>query len=204
MRRFLLAGCTCLTALLLAPVEAQQPDKAIRPGPGLLGRARLDKKDIGIVFRYEHGKVFRHELVEQKFAEKLDKELPRRGLEIVLQGRLHLPKDMMVHARMAGGSVSHGVHTLWINGLEMGSVGDDIQKSQIFKLNFEAGTHRVKWVLRGGRFGNNLLRFEDASTGKLLPLNYSEDDVQEAGPFNAKELGIADSQERGWPIPLDW
>jgi hypothetical protein len=182
----------------------RQQDRAVEPGPGLIGRTLLEGKDLGIVFRYEHGKVFRHELVERKYAEKLDKGLPHRGLEIVLQGRLHVPKEMTVHARHAGGSVSHGVQSLWINGLEIGSVGDNTVKSQIYKLTLEAGTHRVKWILRGGRFGNNLLRFEEPATGKPLSLTFSAEDVKEAGNVPARNVGVANSEERGWPIPLDW
>src|SRR5688572_17556166 len=154
MRRFLALLPIC--ALPLTFADARQQDKSVQPGPGLIGRTLLDGKDVGIAFRYEHGRVFRHELVERKFAEKFDKGLPHRGLEIVLRGRLHVPTEMTVHARHAGGSVSYGVQSLWINGLEIGSVGDNIQKSEIYKLKLEAGEHRVKWVLRGGRFGNNL------------------------------------------------
>jgi hypothetical protein len=204
MRLLLVMTCACVVGLSLAFAEVRQPDRAVQPGPGLIGRTLLEGKDVGIAFRYEHGKVFRHELVERKYAEKLDRGLPRRGLEVVLQGRLHVPRDMTVHARHAGGSVSHGVQSLWINGLEIGSVGDNIQKSQIYKLNFEAGTHRVKWVLRGGRFGNNLLRFEDPATGKLLSLTYSAEDLKAVGKVSAREVAEATSEERGWPIPLDW
>jgi hypothetical protein len=200
MRYFLVASCT----LSLAFAAARQPAKPIQPGTGLIGRTQFEGKDIGIVFRYEHGAVFRHELVERKYAEKLDRALPHRGLEIVLQGRLHVPKEMTVHARHAGGSVSHGVQSLWINGLEIGSVGDNTRKSEIYKLTLEAGTHRVKWVLRGGRFGNNLLRFEESATGKPLSLTFTEEDLKGIGDVPAKDVAIAASQERGWPIPLDW
>src|SRR3954451_21576501 len=199
---FVPAGVTLL--LGVSPAGPRQADAVLRPGPGLIGRTLWDGKDVGIVFRYEHGKVFRHELVERKVAERLDEKVPHRGLEIVLRGRLHVPREMTVHARHAGGSVSHGVQTLWVGGLEIGSVGDNIQKSQVHKLTVEGGTHRVKWVLRGGRFGNNLLRFEDPATGRLLPLTFSEEDLRAAGKFSPRDVGEAVSEERGWPIPPGW
>jgi hypothetical protein len=204
MRLRFIVIAVSVASLSLAFADARQQDKPVQPGPGLIGRTLLDGKDVGMVFRYEHGKVFRHELVERKFAEKFDKGLPHRGLEIVLRGRLHVPKEMTVHARHAGGSVSYGIQSLWIGGLEIGSVGDNTQKSQIYKLKLEAGTHRVKWVLRGGQFGNNLLRFEDPVTGKPLSLTFSAEDVKDAGQFSAKDAAVANSEERGWPIPLDW
>jgi hypothetical protein len=202
--RFFVASVACVLGLSVALAGPQKADKVVRPGPGLIGRTLLDGNDVGIAFRYQHGKVFRHELVQRKIAEKLDEKVPHRGLEIVLCGRLTVPKEMTVHARHAGGSVSHGVHTLWINGLEIGSVGDNIQKSQVYKLKLEAGTYRVKWVLRGGRFGNNLLRFEDPGTGEMLPLRFSAKDLRAAGRPFTKDVGEAASEERGWPIPPGW
>jgi hypothetical protein len=183
--------------------KASQND-AVRPGPGLLGRTLLEGKDIGIFFRYEHGKVFRHELVERKFIEKRDEKLPPRGVEVVLQGRLLIPRRMSVSARHAGGSVSHGVQTLFVDGKELGTVGDDRQKSHIYALTLEAGAHAVKWVLTGGRFGNNLLRFEDPDTGKPLSLSYSAEDLKDVGKIPRNDLTDAASEERGWPIPQGW
>jgi hypothetical protein len=202
--RLLLASVASALGLSLAVAADRQADTPLRPGPGLIGRTFLDGKDVGIVFRYEHGKVFRHELVERKFAEKLDRPLPHRGLEVILRGRLHVPREMTVHARHAGGSVSHGIQTLWINGLEIGSVGDNTRKSEVYRLTLEAGTHRVKWVLRGGRFGNNLLQFEDPQTGKPLSLTFSAEDLKEVGKVSARDVAEAVSEERGWPIPQGW
>jgi hypothetical protein len=185
-------------------VAGDQPGKGVQPGPGLIGRTSAQGKDVGLVFRYEHGKVFRHELVERAFAEKLDKKVPHQGVVVVLRGRLHVPRKMTVQVRHAGGSVSHGVQTLVVNNKLLGTVGDDTQKSRIYRLQLKAGTYPVKWVLTGGRFGNNLLRFENLTTGKLLPLTFSAQDLKEVGKFAAGDLAVADSNERGWPIPLDW
>ena len=57
--RFVVASVACVLGLSLALAGPRQPDKVVRPGPGLIGRTLLDGKDVGIVFRYEHGKVFR-------------------------------------------------------------------------------------------------------------------------------------------------
>jgi hypothetical protein len=88
--------------------------------------------------------------------------------------------------------------------MELGSVGDDRQKSRVYALLLEAGTHTVKWVLTGGRFGNNLLRFEEADTGKPLWLSYSAEELKEVGKLSRNEITDAASQERGWPIPQGW
>jgi hypothetical protein len=202
MRLFLAAGGVCVLGLSLA--AAGQPDKAVPPGPGLIGRTLRDGKDVGIYFRYEHGKVFRHELVEQKFIAKLDEQLPPRGVEVVLQGRLLVPRRMTVRIRHAGGSVSHGVQTLSVDGKELGSVGDDRVKSRVHKLTLDAGAHPVKWVLTGGRFGNNLLRFEDPATGTPLTLAFAAEDLKDVGKPNRSDLTDAASEERGWPIPQGW
>jgi hypothetical protein len=189
-----------------APMRGAARPKAdpVRPGPGLIGRTSVDGKDIGLVFRYEHGRVFRHELVEEKVVDKLDRGFPHRGVEVVLRGRLEVPRAMTVRARMAGGSVSHGIHTLMIDGQEVGSVGDNRQKSRTDLLSLAGGTHPVQWVLRGGRFGNNLLRFEDPQTGDLLPLSFAEENLKEVGPVPAKDVVPVTSDERGWPIPQGW
>jgi hypothetical protein len=202
--RFVVASMACVLGVSPPLAGPRQPDKVVRPGPGLIGRTLLDGKDVGIAFRYEHGKVFRHELVERKVAEKLDEKVPHRGLEIVLRGRLTVPRKMTVHARHAGGSVSHGTHTLSVGGRELGSVGGNTQKSRVHKLTLHSGTHRVEWVLRGGRFGNNLLRFEAPATGDLLPLTFSAEDLRAAGEPPAEDVGEAASEERGWPIPQGW
>src|SRR5262249_9041796 len=150
MRLMLLAGCALgLSSLSLAPAAAPLPVKSVRPGLGLIGRTSVHGKDAGIVFRYEHGSVFRHELVQRKFAERFDAKVPHRGAEVVLEGRLHVPRRMIVRVRFAGGSVSHGVQTLFLGGQELGSVGDDTRKSQVHELNLGKGTHPVKWVLTG-------------------------------------------------------
>ena len=189
-----------------APMRGAARPKAdpARPGPGLIGRTSVDGQDVGVVFRYEHGKVFRHELVEGKVVDRLDRAFPHRGVEVVLRGRLAVPRAMTVRARLAGGSVSHGVHTLLIDGQEIGSVGDNRQKSRTDLLTLSEGAHPVRWVLRGGRFGNNLLRFEDPKTGALLPLSFTEEDLKEVGPVPAKDVVPVTSEERGWPIPQGW
>ena len=122
----------------------------MEPGEGLIGRTLIDGKDIGMVFQYEHGKVIRHEVLEKQIVEKLDVTMPARGIEVVLQGQLRLSEKKTVRVRQAGGSVSHGVHTLYVDGQEIGSVGDDRQKSGVYELNLAEGTHTVKWVLTGG------------------------------------------------------
>lgn len=109
--------------LPFAKKQSDRQDNAVRPGPGLLGRTFLEGKEVGFFFRYEHGKVFRHELVERKFIQKRDEKLPPKGVEVVLQGRLLVPRKMSATARHAGGSVSHGVQTIFVDGKELGSVG---------------------------------------------------------------------------------
>lgn len=202
MRFYPAVGVFCVLSLPLA--DAAPPAKALRPGPGLIGRTSFEGSDIGIWFRYEHGKVFRHELVEQKFIEKRDEKLPSRGVVVVLQGRLHVPRQMLVEIRHAGGSVSHGVQTLFLDGKELGSVGDDRQKSHFYKVTLDSGTYPVKWELTGGWFGNNLLRFEEADTGKMLRLSFSAQDLKEVGKPSASDVTDAASEERGWPIPQGW
>ncbi len=182
-----------------------RPAPPLQPGSGLIGRTLLDGKEIGLVFQYDHGKILRHEDVEKPLIEKLDRvPFPPRGVEIILQGQVTVPRKMTVNARLAGGSVSFGIHTLSVDGKEIGSVGDDRQKSHLYPLTLTPGQHSIRWVLRGGRLGNNLLRFEDPNSGKLLPLTFSRDDLKDFAAFPAKNVIRITSTERGWPIPQGW
>jgi hypothetical protein len=176
----------------------------VHPGDGLIGPMSLDGKDAGVVFRYQTGKVVQHELLEKHFVEKRDAKLPSRGVAVVLKGRLQLSAKMTVLVRVAGGSCSHGVHTLYVDGRELGSVGDDLQKSRSYWLELAPGEHLVRWELTGGLFGNSVLRFEEADTGKLLPLSYTKDDLKGIESFPAKRVVDVTAEERGWPIPQGW
>src|SRR4051794_15737287 len=102
---------------------------------------------------------------------------------------------------MAGGSCSHGVHTLYVDGRQLGSVGDDLQKSQAYWLELDAGDHAVRWELTGGLFGNSLLRFEEADTGTPLALSDAQEDLKGLETFPAKRVVDVAAEERGWPIP---
>jgi tRNA A-37 threonylcarbamoyl transferase component Bud32 len=159
---------------------------------GLIGRTTVQKKDIGLVFRYRTGEVFGGETVREKVFEYGG---GMRRVRIELNGTLRVPKDMTVIAWLAGGSSSGGVHWLYVDGREVGSVGDDRVKNTKYRLPLKKGDYEINWILTGGDFGaNSLLQFFDPD---LRPLTVSTSKMQiEAAKAGVVKAMIENSTQR--------
>ncbi len=143
---------------------------ALREGElaGLMGRARVSGKDAGLVLRYQPGRVF----PQQTFDDLLAKQgIPSRNVQIELGGVLRLDKTTSVVATHKGGSGDRGVLRLYLNGRELGVVGDDHTKDTTYQVELPSGLHAIRWLLTGGAIGNaNLIQFADAQTNQPLPV----------------------------------
>ncbi|MAE66798.1 MAG: hypothetical protein CMJ18_21220 [Phycisphaeraceae bacterium] len=176
--------------------EPVTPD-VVRRG-AMIGRTSVHGKDIGLVFRYETGKTFAHSTVQEQVF-KHGGEM--RGARIELMGMLRVPRDMTVRAWMAGGSSSGGVHRLFVDRREVGSVGDDRQKNLVFRLPLSRGDYAVRWVLTGGDFGSSLLTFLDPTTGQPLDVVITQELLTSARsmPVNAEIDNSVDQTFWGMP-----
>lgn len=151
------------------------PDPELPKERGLLGRMtirtekrslfgiRITVDDSRYLFHYQHGLIFSQG--------DLPKDLIGDNRFVVkLEGYLKVPRDMVVIIYHAGGGVSHDINRLYVNGRELGSVGDDRKKHATYEVPLAEGYHPIRWELTGGTFRSNLLAFIDPDEGKLLPL----------------------------------
>ncbi len=148
-------------------------EAAAAAGPSrLIGRTTVRGDDVGVVFNYELGKPLTHGTIQQYVpVENISRT---RGVQITLTGSLHVPANTTVLAWHTGGSPTGGVHRLYIDGDEVGSIGDDTVKDIVYRLELDAGVHPVKWVLSGGDFGRCVLQFVDLRTKRPLRVTVSE------------------------------
>lgn len=184
-----------LRTVYLADAHALQA--AARPPleDGLTGRATGDGKDTGVIFRYANGRFFHRNQVP---AEVLDHD----RFQITLEGFVDVPRDMTVKVWLAGGGVSHDVNWLYVNGKEVGSTGDDRGKNYTYDVPLLKGRHKVRWLLTGGTFTNNILVFLDPQSGELLPLKSRG--VAAIRRSEDEPLIEINGTEMGWPIRENW
>jgi len=184
-----------------APVE-EKPKRG-KPRPGLVGLTSVGGKQVPIIWVYGHGKVLHHADIASAFTKHL-REMPKSGIRIEFQGCLYLKRNSKVRVWHAGGSSNGGVDTLSIDGQPVSKIGDDTKKSHQFEQGLGRGKHKINWVLVGGHFATNLLKFEDLKTGDLLPVYFSQEDLEGLEDFRKKEIYEVESEKRGWPIPAGW
>lgn len=177
-----------------APPKPRPMEKAAIPmaGSGLIGHAVVGGRDSHILFHYQHGKIFNPEPLRKRIS---------GDFVLQVKGELDVPRDMVVKAWHAGGGVNGDVNTLFVGGRKISSVGDDRSKQAISDLKLKKGAHEVVWELKGGTFRNNLLKFVDPESGKLVPLGFSKIRLPDV---KIKEVVRVGSDRRGWPIPSDW
>gem|GEM_PF-2706930 len=149
--------------------NAKNLAKGAKVFPGMIGRARNDGFDIGTIFLYRQNSWFRHD----DFTPILTKKgrLPGK-VEVQLIGLLQVPAAGDIAIRHAGGSAAGGVCRLYINGKELGAVGDDRTKDTIYNVTLPKGVYQLKWVLTGGQLGSCLIHAENSSQ-EVLPIVYT-------------------------------
>jgi hypothetical protein len=151
-----------------APTDFQpgSPTAKKKAFDGLIGRATVDKRDLGLLLRYRPGM----HLTDETFA-NLRSKVGARGarVDIELRGMLKLTGNVKVKVRHEGGTSTGGVHTLYVNGKEIGVVGDGHVKSATYDLPLGRGAHTIRWVLTGNRLGSCLLEFQEPD-GAAIPI----------------------------------
>jgi hypothetical protein len=168
---------------------------------GLVGMVYVQQERTNVVFRYGNGMVFAPSLLEGAVVAP---GATSDGVEINLRGRLHVPKDLTVRVRHAGGSSSRGYATLSIDGKEIETLGDDRKKVSEQNLELSGGEYSVDWILSGGVIGHCLLEFADAATGSPLPLSHTQEHLKAMGTDSGTQFIDVNSKQTGWPIPAGW
>lgn len=171
-----------------------------RNEPGLIGGSTINGELGGIVFRYHHGRLLTAEEIRSRFH---GGEPPFPDVRIELVGYVEVPHDMTVKIWHAAGGVNNDHGELTIGDHLLGTVGDDLVKNVIYVVRLSQGAHRVRWVLTGGTFQNNLLRFEDPQTGTLLDVFHDAGQREASGADSAREIVVADRDPAEWSIAVD-
>jgi hypothetical protein len=177
---------------------------ATNPYAGLVGGTLVNGKKSGVAFHYLHGKVFPPEMIRDRFH---DPGTPLPAVSITLVGYVNVPSNMTVKIWHAGGGVNGDWNALYVDNRLLGKVGDDLKKNMIYVTQLKKGVYQVRWVLNGGTFQHNLLKFEDPESGKLLTLFHTGLQRTGTGASTADELVEAASDKTGWPLatsPKGW
>jgi hypothetical protein len=119
-------------------------------------------------------------------------------VSITLLGQVEVPREMTVKVSQAAGGVNGDHGTLFIGDRQLGQVGDDTAKAEVYILTLPAGVHPVRWVLTGGTFQNNLLKFEDPNSGELLRVFYDDAQRRLSGAADAREGVEAAADPAEW------
>jgi hypothetical protein len=186
----------------LSPTSPQkQPEKQSDTRvAGLIGTAQKNGEPTGIAYHYPHGKIFPPALIRDQFH---DGELNRPSVRIELIGYVDVPEETKLDIYHAAGGVNLDHGTLFIDGRQLGQVGDDTAKSVIYTLTLPKGTHEVRWVLTGGTFQANLLKIQNAKSGELLTLFHTQKQRDETGASKAVKTIDAQGEVEGWPPGFD-
>lgn len=174
-----------------------QPEGGTRIG-GLIGSAQRNGVATPISYHYPHGKVFPPALIRERFHDG-EQELPSVRIELV--GYLEVAEETKVDIFHAAGGVNGDHGTLYIDDRQIGQVGDDTVKNVIYTLTIPKGTHKVRWLLTGGLFQANLLKFQNARSGELLTLFHTPQQREETGAGKAAKTIDAQGELEGWPLP---
>jgi hypothetical protein len=176
-----------------------QPEKeSPKTAPGLIGAATIEGEPAGVAFHYEHGKLFDRELIWSRFHQPIEGGIHFPNVTITLLGQVEVAQPMTVKVSQAAGGVNGDHGTLFIGDRQIGQVGDDTAKAEVYLLTLPAGIHPVRWVLTGGTFQHSLLKFEDPSSGELLPLSYTADQRHQSGAAAAREHVEAAADPTEW------
>jgi hypothetical protein len=190
--------------LLDALAQARTPDRPAQEqktgetAPGLIGAATIEGEPAGVAFHYEHGKLFPRELIWERFHRTSDGVTQFPNVTITLLGRVEVPQAMTVKISQAAGGVNGDHGTLFVGSRQLGKVGDDTAKAEVYLVSLPAGVHPVRWVLTGGTFQNNLLRLEDPATGQLLRVFYDGQERRKSGAAEAREHVEAAADPSEW------
>lgn len=150
-----------------ATQEATGPSIATGMVRGMIGLTEVSGRQTGILFRYKPGMVFNNATIQETLGAHGH---GMKGVKITLHGVLTVSSNGTVLLWHRGGSSSGGVHRLYIDNNEIGSIGDDRSKKSVYKVKLKAGAHAVQWVLTGGNFGNSSLNAFTEDGSREIPI----------------------------------
>jgi hypothetical protein len=180
--------------------RSEAADAGQQRTPGLIGTAQKNGEPSQVAYHYPHGKVFPPDLIRQRFHDGR-KDLPSVRIELV--GYVEVDQETTVDIYHAAGGVNGDHGTLYIDGRQVGQVGDDTVKNVIYTRTLPAGLHEVRWVLTGGLFQPNLLKFQDSAIGELLSMFHTAAQREETGASRAALVIDAQGEVAGWPPATD-
>ncbi len=156
-----------------APDHAAQAARARFEPPrefqALLGRLRVDGRDVGILWKYRSGLL----LADANVADVLLQSGINRGhLQLDFVGKLQLAETTSVSVALRGGSPQGATATLFVDGKQVGAVGGEHPASNRFELELVKGEHKVAWQLSGRDLGANSLQFTATETSTPLVVYY--------------------------------
>jgi hypothetical protein len=94
---------------------------------------------------------------------------------------------MTVKISHAAGGVNGDHGTLYVGGRQLGQVGDDTAKAEVYLVTLPSGVQPIRWMLTGGTFQNSLLQFEDPRTDELLRVFHDDAQRHETRAADARE-----------------
>ncbi|QDU29803.1 hypothetical protein ETAA8_49180 [Anatilimnocola aggregata] len=136
--------------------------------PGLFGLVLVDNQVQNVLVSYQPG----HTITGAEFDPLLQPfRQPTQRVMIRLEGVLIVPKDGDYTFHHVGGSSSGGVHTFFVRGEKISTVGDDRTKNEMRTISLPKGEHILKWELTGGGLGNAKIdvRCADGAPADALP-----------------------------------
>ncbi len=187
-------------ARLLAALSDDSLTLAKQVTPGLIGGSTVNGEKAGIVYLYHHGRLLAADEIRSRFH---GADAPFPDVRIEMAGYVQIPRDMTVKIWHAAGGVNNDHGELSIDDRLLGTVGDDLVKNVIYVVKLPHGAHRVRWVLTGGLFQNNMLKFEDPQTGELLEVFHDSGQRSATGADSAREIVEVDRDPAEWSIAID-
>ncbi len=181
---------------LLEQLRGKQPKTKMN---GLIGTAKIADEQTYVAYHYKHGRLWNHELIRKRFHRTgSDGNLQVPSVVIEMVGYVDVPKNMTVKIWQSAGGVSADHGELFVGDRRLGITGDDTHKQVIYMVDLPMGRHPIRWVLTGGMFQNNLLKFEDPNSGKTLNVYHTDKQRRDTQAAEATATVIADADPGEW------
>lgn len=142
-------------------------------GQGMIGRITMQRGDLGALLHFEPGKIFFNVRLLEIFSElgvKPDK------FQIDFVGKLKLEEAKRVRIDLAGAHQGGGELKLFINGRQVGEVGDGNKNKtfESYRVPMQPGEYTLLWQLSGMHIGQARIELVDMATDQALPVVYDQ------------------------------
>jgi len=142
--------------------QPQPPESII----GMLGRLKVDGRDLGVAIRYEPGTAITQPVINQIF-QTLKQPVPA-SFELEFAGTLTLQAPTTVRLIATGPPPTQGQQSVRVNG-GLQTLRPAVRGASI-AIDLPAGPHQVEWQLSANSLEQSFLIVQDEETGQRLPL----------------------------------